>query len=345
MRQLRLVPGLAAIAFAACLSFASAANADVVFPTVNCVSWTPSSDVLFTNWGYAADLTGNDDGELFVPTGFDPGNFISPAPADRDQTVLFFPGVVPRSWSTSFSPSQTPSVTWNLQGLTATASADSPDCHSPNSAPDSVGGVRVVGAPQVGQPLFAATGEWLGDVASIDVKWQLETTPGVWEDILGANALTFTPTQDQLGKQLRTELTAHSRSASTTVDSGPSDAVQPAPTPPTPPASAFRLSRSLNFGQAYVGFTDLRLQSIDVTNTGGTPMTFAGYLKGGANPADFDVVSFCGTVQPQKSCHVTVAFAPSAIGSRSATLAVQDTGGLSSPTVNLAGTGVKPPHR
>jgi uncharacterized membrane protein YgdD (TMEM256/DUF423 family) len=98
---------------------------------------------------------------------------------------------------------------------------------------------------------------------------------------------------------------------------------------------------SLAFGNAVVGETIAK--SLTIHNTGKTnPLDISG-----ATPSDpeYAVISggSCGaipiTVAPKKTCTITVAFTPSALGPHSATLTLSDNGATGSQTVSLGGTG------
>jgi len=95
------------------------AQAPLITPFVNCVTFDEGRNELQANFGYVSNADSDND---FVPVGED--NFISPPPLDRDQTTFFQLGVIFQAWSTTIILSQTPSVTWNLLGQSVTASND-----------------------------------------------------------------------------------------------------------------------------------------------------------------------------------------------------------------------------
>ena len=75
-------------------------------------------------------------------------------------------------------------------------------------------------------------------------------------------------------------------------------------------------------------------QSVTLNITGGITFT-------GANPADFSQTNNCnGSVVAGASCTISVTFTPSAVGSRSATLNVNDDGPNSPQNAALTGTGL-----
>ncbi len=94
------------------------AQTSLITPFVNCVTYDESRGVLSVNFGYVNADTSDD----FVPIGQD--NFISPPPEDRDQTTFFVQGATFQSWSTTIFLSNTPSITWNVQGQSVTATND-----------------------------------------------------------------------------------------------------------------------------------------------------------------------------------------------------------------------------
>ena len=90
----------------------------LITPFVNCVTFDEGRNELQANFGYVNADTSAD----FVPIGED--NFISPDPADRDQTTFFQQGIKFQAWSYTIVLSNTPSITWNLLGQSVTASND-----------------------------------------------------------------------------------------------------------------------------------------------------------------------------------------------------------------------------
>jgi uncharacterized repeat protein (TIGR01451 family) len=101
---------------------------------------------------------------------------------------------------------------------------------------------------------------------------------------------------------------------------------------------------ALAFGSQPVA-TSSAVQTVTVSNSGGRALTVSGFAFNGANPADFTTTNdgCTGTsVAVGGTCTVGVAFLPTALGSRSATLVVTDdadnTPG-STQTISLSGTG------
>jgi hypothetical protein len=89
-----------------------------ITPFVDCVSFNQALNELSVNFGYINAFSESQ----FIDVG--DNNFISPAPADRDQTTLFTAGVVHDAWSVTILLNQTPSITWSVTGVSATASND-----------------------------------------------------------------------------------------------------------------------------------------------------------------------------------------------------------------------------
>jgi hypothetical protein len=78
-----------------------------------------------------------------------------------------------------------------------------------------------------------------------------------------------------------------------------------------------------------------------LSNTGGSSLNISGITVIGANPYDFAQTTTCGaSVAAGANCAINVTFAPTALGSRSASLAIADNAGGSPPMVSLAGTGI-----
>ncbi len=96
---------------------------------------------------------------------------------------------------------------------------------------------------------------------------------------------------------------------------------------------------SLNFGNWHVGSFS-KSQDVIVTNNGNGPLQISKIAIGGADPRDFYQVNACpAKLAAGSSCTITVLFHPTATGTRSALLGVEDNGGGSPQTVALSGTG------
>ena len=96
---------------------------------------------------------------------------------------------------------------------------------------------------------------------------------------------------------------------------------------------------SVNFGDQKVG-TISPPHTVTLTNTGSTPLSIRGIAILGANFGDFAQTTTCGSSVPANaSCTIDVRFAPTATGTRQASMKVRDDGGGGAQRVKLAGTG------
>jgi len=108
--------------------------------------------------------------------------------------------------------------------------------------------------------------------------------------------------------------------------------------------TATLLPSTLNFGSVTVGSTSSAKSSTLTDTSASVALKISGITLTGANPGDFQMTkaSTCptsGTVNPLKTCLVTVTFTPGATGSRSATLTVNDNTSAKKQTIALSGTG------
>ena len=95
---------------------------------------------------------------------------------------------------------------------------------------------------------------------------------------------------------------------------------------------------SVNFGEQKAGRVGHR-QSVTLTNTGSTLLSIRGIGIVGKNFSDFIATTTCGSsVPPTSECTIDVRFAPTATGSRTASLRVRHDGGGEQP-INLTGIG------
>jgi hypothetical protein len=95
----------------------------------------------------------------------------------------------------------------------------------------------------------------------------------------------------------------------------------------------------LSFPPQKVG-TKSTPQTVTVTNMSSTAVTFSGAVITGPAPKSYSETNTCGSlIAPGASCTVSVTFAPTTTGTRSAVLNLQDSGGGSPQTVTLTGTG------
>jgi FtsP/CotA-like multicopper oxidase with cupredoxin domain len=99
---------------------------------------------------------------------------------------------------------------------------------------------------------------------------------------------------------------------------------------------------SLLFGNQLVGSTSAS-QAVTIANVGTTTLTINSILFGGLNAGDFTRTTTCGgTLRAGQNCRVNVSFRPTAAGTRTATLILNDSDVSSPQTVSLTGMGVQP---
>jgi hypothetical protein len=98
-------------------------------------------------------------------------------------------------------------------------------------------------------------------------------------------------------------------------------------------------SGGLSFGTVKVGKSSSS-QSVTLSNPGGTALTGIGIGVGGADPNDFAESDNCpATLQPKKSCTISVTFQPTAKKSRTASVTINDNAQNSPQSISLSGTG------
>jgi hypothetical protein len=103
------------------------------------------------------------------------------------------------------------------------------------------------------------------------------------------------------------------------------------------PQATFKPS-SLNFGTQSVG--SLSQASLQLINTGATPLLISNIGVAGANAGDFSSTSTCPpSLAAGSSCTITVGFKPVATGSRSAYVKVTDNAQGGPQQVPLSGKG------
>jgi len=113
--------------------------------------------------------------------------------------------------------------------------------------------------------------------------------------------------------------------------------VVPAPTP------GFSLSTtSIDFAQQGVGSASTPVP-VSLTNIGNGTLTLSSVQVTGSNPHDFTLTNNCGSsLAASAQCTFAVAFAPSAAGTRTASVLFTDNAAGSPQTVALSGTGTAP---
>ena len=98
-------------------------------------------------------------------------------------------------------------------------------------------------------------------------------------------------------------------------------------------------AKKLFFGDQPVG-TSSTPQNVTLKNLGSTQLNFTGITITGTNAGDFSQTNTCGSsIAAGSNCTITVTFAPTAKGTRKATVSVSDDGGGSPQKVSLTGTG------
>lgn len=135
------------------------------------------------------------------------------------------------------------------------------------------------------------------------------------------------------------------RNATLTV-AGPQDAVVSLTGTGVPPQPSFKATpTALGFGNVVVGAPPVT-RTVTVTNGDAATLTIGSVSLGGADAADFSITSDTCTgasLPVGPSCAVTVAFAPSATGPRSAALTfTHDAPGGGVSVVTMTGSGIPP---
>jgi len=111
--------------------------------------------------------------------------------------------------------------------------------------------------------------------------------------------------------------------------------------PPTPPTLVLAPA-SLSFGVVIVGTTS-GPQVETLTNPGGSELVINDVTITGTNTTDFDQSSTCGSsLGAGASCTINVAFTPSQLGPRSASITITDDAVAGSQSLSLAGVGGDP---
>jgi hypothetical protein len=101
---------------------------------------------------------------------------------------------------------------------------------------------------------------------------------------------------------------------------------------------------SFFFGSLSVGQSS-GAQTLTITSSGGQALSLNTLAITGTNPGDFTESDTCHVptaLQPNTSCSVLITFAPTAAGSRSASLTITDNASPSSESAQLNGTGLTP---
>ncbi len=112
----------------------------------------------------------------------------------------------------------------------------------------------------------------------------------------------------------------------------------PSGPPPTPPNLQLSPS-SLSFGVELVG-AESAMQGVTLTNTGGSELAISNVAIAGANAADFNPSSACGSsLSAGATCAINVTFKPSQMGQRSASMTISGNGTDDPQTLSLSGEG------
>jgi len=107
------------------------------------------------------------------------------------------------------------------------------------------------------------------------------------------------------------------------------------------PVPQIQISPSaLTFASQAVGSTSAA-QTLTITNTGSATLNISSIWLTGANATAFQITgNTCGTVAARSSCTVSVSFAPTALGSQSAAIAITDALASSPQMVGLSGVAI-----
>ena len=107
-------------------------------------------------------------------------------------------------------------------------------------------------------------------------------------------------------------------------------------------ASLSLTATSLTFGAQTLGTTSAA-QPVTLSNTGTAAMSITSVAVSGTNAGDFSQTNTCPSSLPAGgNCNVSVTFAPTAIGSRSASVTITDNAPGSPQAISLSGTGSGP---
>ncbi len=99
---------------------------------------------------------------------------------------------------------------------------------------------------------------------------------------------------------------------------------------------------SLTYGQQDVGTTS-PAQTVTLANYGSTALTITSITFTGANPGDYGQTNTCGkSLNSGATCNINITFTPTTMGTRTATLSVNDNASSGPQTVSLTGTAIAP---
>lgn len=98
-------------------------------------------------------------------------------------------------------------------------------------------------------------------------------------------------------------------------------------------------STTVSFGSQATGTTS-PAQAVTMTNSGSQPLAIGNIAVTGPNSGDFFQTDNCpASLAPAASCMISITFAPTTTGSRSAAVTITDNAPTSPQTISLAGTG------
>lgn len=106
-----------------------------------------------------------------------------------------------------------------------------------------------------------------------------------------------------------------------------------------PAGTVLASGAAVDFGEVALGYAPAQLTFI-LRNVGGAPLTLQSPGLDGANAADFSVSTPAATVPPAGETTLTVTFAPTALGARSASLSIISDDADSPFVLALSGTGL-----
>jgi len=111
---------------------------------------------------------------------------------------------------------------------------------------------------------------------------------------------------------------------------------------PAPSAGFSLSSTTLNFADQGIGSTSTP-QSVTLTNIGNAALTLSSVQVTGSNVGDFTLTNHCGSsLAASAQCALAVTFAPSAAGTRTASVVFTDNAAGSPQSLNMTGTGTGP---
>jgi subtilase family serine protease len=111
---------------------------------------------------------------------------------------------------------------------------------------------------------------------------------------------------------------------------------------PTPVPAVGLSATTLNFSSVNTGSTSAA-QTVTLTNTGTGSLSITSIGLTGTNPGDYSDTYTCGSsLAAGANCSISVKFAPTATGTRSATVSIVDNASGSPHSISLIGTGTQP---